>query len=209
MRTADILSTKKILTIGCALLLAAGPTIAHDGEREVPVPTGQLPEFLTPLNEAGFIVGQSDAIPEITSEAASAFFGDRRMRVLHDATLAEQLMDAISGPPFDQLDLENGYYGYVACRAHSCEERGAVVMDRTGRIVAAELIGYRCRQGLEPDCDDMPVAYAFVDADLSGTIAERVFLEWAGMSFDEVDETNREYFPELPPVERLLRIVAM
>lgn len=209
MITAGTLSMKHILTIGSALLLAAGPTIAHDGEREVPVPRGQSPEFLTPLSRDGFIDGQSDAIPEITSEAAIAFFGDLRMRVLNDATLAEQLMDAMSGPPFDQIDLENGYYVYVACSANSCGERGAVVVHGTGRIVAAELIGYRCRQGPEQGCDDMPVAYAFIDPDLSGAIAEPLFLEWAGMSFDELDEANREYFPELAPVERVLRIVTM
>ena len=198
------------MAMTCALLCTAAPVGAQPGERLVMVPAAETaPAFLTPLSDNGFIDGRSDAIPELTEEAVVAFFGERRMRVLNDDPLADQLMTALSGPPFDRIDLGNGYYVYVACGAHSCGERGAVIMDETGRIVAAELIGYRCRKKPAPRCNDLPVAYAFIDGDLPGNIVEPVFVEWAAMSFDEVDKTNREHFPDLPPVERVLRFVRM
>ena len=198
------------MTMTWALLCAAVPVGAQPGERLVMVPAAETaPAFLTPLNDDGFVDGRSDAIPELTEEAVVAFFGERRMRILNDDPLADQLMTALSGPPFDRIDLGNGYYVYVACRAHSCGERGAVIMDEIGRIVAAELIGYRCRKKPAPRCDDLPVAYAFIDGDLRREVAEPVFVEWAAMSFDEVDRTNHEYFPDLPSVERVLRVVEM
>ena len=190
-------------------MLAHAGAIAQTVDRIVPLPEDALPQFLTPPSEDGFVDGRSDEIPELSEEAIVAFFGERRMRVLSDDPLADQAMIALSGPPFDRIDLGNGYYVSVACSIGNCGERGAVVMDGTGRIVAAQLIGYRCRKKPAPRCDDLPVAYAFIDGDLPGDIVEPVFVEWAAMSFDEVDRTNQEYFPDLPSVERVLRVVEM
>lgn len=191
------------------LVLAPAGIVAQTADRVVPLPTDLVPQVLTPLSDDGFVDGRSDAIPELTEEAVVAFFGERRMRILNDDRLADQLMTALGGPPFDQIDLGNGYYVSVACSIGNCGERGAVVMDGTGRIVAAELIGYRCREKPAPRCDDLPVAYGFIDGDLQRDVAEPLLVEWAAMSFDEVDRTNQEYFPDLPSVERALRVVEM
>jgi hypothetical protein len=191
------------------LVLAPAGVMAQNADRVVPLRADPVAKFLTPLSDDGFVDGRSDEIPELTEEAVVAFFGERRMRVLNDDPLADQAMIALSGPPFDRIDLGNGYYVSVACSIGNCGERGAVVMDGTGRIVAAQLIGYRCRKKPAPRCDDLPVAYAFIDGDLPGDIVEPVFVEWAAMSFDEVDRTNQEYFPDLPSVERVLRVVEM
>ncbi len=197
------------MAAACGLMLAAASVHAQEGERIVALSDGSAPVILTPLSDGGFIDGRSDAIPELTVSAVDAFFGDRRQRILYDGTLAEQLLDALSGPPFDQIDLGNGYFVYVACKLLSCGERGAVIMDQTGRIVAAELIGYRCRQEPEPGCDDTPVAHAFIDTELDESFAESIFAEWAAMSFREIDGTNREYFPDVPPTERWLHVFNM
>ena len=201
--------TFKTYLLASVLMLAHAGAIAQTVDRIVPLPEDALPQFLTPPSEGGFVDGRSDEIPELSEEAIVAFFGERRMRVLSDDPLADQAMIALSGPPFDRIDLGNGYYVSVACSIGNCGERGAVVMDGTGRIVAAQLIGYRCRKKPAPRCDDLPVAYAFIDGDLPGDIVEPVFVEWAAMSFDEVDRTNQEYFPDLPSVERVLRVVEM
>lgn len=201
--------TFKTYLLASVLMLAHAGAIAQTVDRIVPLPEDALPQFLTPPSEDGFVDGRSDEIPELSEEAIVAFFGERRMRVLSDDPLADQAMIALSGPPFDRIDLGNGYYVSVACSIGNCGERGAVVMDGTGRIVAAQLIGYRCRKKPAPRCDDLPVAYAFIDGDLPGDIVEPVFVEWAAMSFDEVDRTNQEYFPDLPSVERVLRVVEM
>jgi|GEM_PF-2347726 hypothetical protein len=199
----------KTYLLASVLMLAPAGAIAQTVDRIVPLPEEPVPQILTPLSDDGFVDGRSDAIPELTEETVVAFFGERRMRILNEDTLADQLMTALSGPPFDQIDLGNGYSVYVACRAHNCGERGAVIMDKTGRIVAAGLMGYRCREEPTPACDDLPVAYAFIDGDLGKSVAEPVFVEWAAMSFDEFDRTNREHFPDLPSIERVLRVVKM
>ena len=51
------------------------------------------------------------------------------------------------------------------------------------------------------------MAYAFIDGNLRGGLAEPVFIEWAAMSFDEADVMNREYFPDLRLVGRFLHVV--
>ena len=199
----------KTYLMASVLVLSPAGAIAQNADRIVPLPDDPVPQFLTPPSDDGFVDGRSDAIPEPTKEAVVAFFGERRMRILNEDSLSDQLMAALSGHPFDRIDLGNGYYIHVACSLGNCGERGAVVMDGTGRIVAAELIGYRCREKPAPRCDDLPVAYAFIDGELRRRVAEPVLVEWAAMSFDEVDRTNREYFPDLPSVERVLRVVEM
>lgn len=190
----------------CGQMLITAPAQAQESERTVVLSDDPVPVFLTPLSADGFIGGRSDAIPELTEAAVEAFFGDRRQRILYDGKLTAQLMDALSGPPFDQIDLGNGYFVYVACKQHSCAERGAVIMDRAGGIVAAEIIGYRCREEPEPACDDTPVAYAFIDDDFGGDFAERIFAEWAAMTFQALADTDREYLPPVPPIERVLHV---
>jgi hypothetical protein len=181
--------------------------VAQTAERVVPLPDDPVPQFLTPLSDDGFVDGRLDAIPELTEEAVVAFFGERSMRVLNEDRLADQLMTALGGPPFDRIDLGDGFFVSVACSIDNCGERGAVVMDETGRIVAAGLIGYRCRDDPEPGCDHMPVAYAFIDRDLQHDRAEPILTEWAAMSLKEVDTTKKEYFPGTTPIKRVLRII--
>lgn len=73
--------------------------------------------------------------------------------------------------------------------------------------LTAGMIGYRCRRKPGPGCQDLPLAYAFIDGNLRGGLAEPVFIEWAAMSFDEADVMNREYFPDLRLVGRFLHVV--
>ena len=117
----------KTYLLASALALSPAGAMAQTAERVVPLPEDPVPKFLTLLSDDGFVDGRSDAIPELTEEAVIAFFGERRMRILNDDPLADQLMTALGGPPFDQIDLGNGYYVSVACSIGNCGERGAVL----------------------------------------------------------------------------------
>lgn len=76
------------------------------------------------------------------------------------ATLADQLRLALGGPPEEPRRLADGSRLFAACRAHSCMEKGAIVVDARGEIVAAGLLNFRC--GRRNRCGDGWVLDIFV-----------------------------------------------
>lgn len=77
--------------------------------------------------------------------ALTRFLGDSRGDYLRpNALVADQLREALGGPPDDRKGLATGDWLFTACRAHSCPEKGAVVVTQTGRILAAGLLNFHC-----------------------------------------------------------------
>lgn len=86
--------------------------------------------------------------------ALRSFAGAARGNYLAaNTSLAEQLHLALGGPPDEPRRLADGNWLFTACRAHSCMEKGAIVVDARGAIVAAGLLNFRCGTGRNP-CSD-------------------------------------------------------
>lgn len=86
-----------------------------------------------------------------THNAIKAFLGNEDGHLLYrnpDGKAWQDAFEVLSGPPNDRQSLANGWILFGACRAHSCPEKGAVLLDPVGKILAVGMIGYRCG---EPD----------------------------------------------------------
>jgi hypothetical protein len=80
-----------------------------------------------------------------TEAALKAFFGNARGDYLMPGALVwKQAREALGGPPDAPLRLKDGNLLFAACRAHSCPEKGAMVVTPTGKIRAAALLHYFC-----------------------------------------------------------------
>ncbi len=76
--------------------------------------------------------------------AVSTVLGDRRADFLYKGrSVAEQAIDVLGGPP-DLPTRIGPYWRFTACRAHSCGEKGAVVLLPSGAIVAVGILHSRC-----------------------------------------------------------------
>ena len=82
------------------------------------------------------------------------FLGRRRADYLyHGHTVAEQAIDVLFGPP-DNPTRDGGSFVFTACRAHSCPEKGALVVSPAGRIQAVAILYSGC--GIPHPASDCP-----------------------------------------------------
>lgn len=80
-----------------------------------------------------------------TETALRGFFGTLRGDYLMpNALVWKQAREALGGPPDAPLRLKDGSLLFAACRAHSCPEKGAIVVTPAGKIRAAALLHYFC-----------------------------------------------------------------
>ncbi|MFZ4690161.1 MAG: hypothetical protein ACOYLS_13045 [Polymorphobacter sp.] len=80
-----------------------------------------------------------------TETALKGFFGTARGDYLMpNALVWKQAREALGGPPEEPLRLKDVSLLFSACRAHSCPEKGAMVVTPAGKIRAAALLHYRC-----------------------------------------------------------------
>lgn len=86
-------------------------------------------------------------------KAVERFVGSRRAAYLYDeAPVAEQMLDVLGGPP-DDVERIGSLYRFTACRAHSCTEKGAAVLEPNGRVVALGILHGACAlQHPSQDC---------------------------------------------------------
>ena len=84
-------------------------------------------------------------------EARHAFIGDRPAGWLYkDGTMLDQVSAVLGGPPDEPVNFSDGLVRFSACRGHSCDEKGAVVLTTEGEIVAVGVLHYdisRTRSG--------------------------------------------------------------
>jgi len=97
--------------------------------------------------------------------ALHRFFGELRDEHFSDGQLvAEQALARLGGPPDDLQGLGEGLVLAAACKAHSCPEHGAVVIDCPSTILAVAIVRYyqQCRVRSPVDlCEQLPTVTLF------------------------------------------------
>ena len=92
--------------------------------------------------------------------AVRRFIGKRKAAYLYaNGDVAGQQIDVLHGPPDEPTRIGN-LYRFTACRAHSCPEKGAAVLDPAGKIVALAILYSPCATADTRDCnrrDDLVV----------------------------------------------------
>jgi hypothetical protein len=83
-----------------------------------------------------------------------AFLGKGTADYLYHSSLGEQQIEVLGGPPDPPTKIGN-LYRFTACRPHSCPEKGAVVFDPSGTIVATAILHSAC--GMPHRTDDCPI----------------------------------------------------
>lgn len=70
-------------------------------------------------------------------------------------SIADQLSDILGGPPDEPIRLSKDVYFFSACRLHSCDEKGAVIVDveRRGLLVGTWRHFHCRRDGAQFTCD--------------------------------------------------------
>jgi hypothetical protein len=72
------------------------------------------------------------------------FLGRRRASYLgRPGGLADQMIEVLGGPPDDPTKI-GSRFRFTACRAHSCDEKGAAVLEPDGRLVALAILHSAC-----------------------------------------------------------------
>ncbi|KQS49330.1 MULTISPECIES: hypothetical protein [unclassified Sphingomonas] len=92
--------------------------------------------------------------------AVRRFIGKRKASYLYaNGDVADQQIEVLHGPP-DEPTRIGELYRFTACRAHSCPEKGATVLDPSGKIVALAILYTPCATTDARDCnrrDDLVV----------------------------------------------------
>ncbi len=85
--------------------------------------------------------------------AVRRFIGTRRAAYLYaNGDVADQQIEVLHGPP-DEPTRIGELYRFTACRAHSCPEKGAAVLDPAGTIVALAILYSPCATADTRDCN--------------------------------------------------------
>ncbi|MCK8456532.1 hypothetical protein [Sphingomonas faeni] len=135
--------------LGILLMLSAAAAPAHE-----PAPRC-TPSRLAACRNTNQLIGA----PAFRI-AVRRFIGKRKASYLYkDGDVARQQFDVLGGPP-DEPKRIGELYRFTACRAQSCGEKGAAVLDPEGRIVALAILYSPCATADMRDCsrrDDLIV----------------------------------------------------
>ena len=83
--------------------------------------------------------------------AVRALLGDREASYPYKQDrVSTQALTVLGGPP-DLPQRLGEWYRFTACRLHSCDEKGAVVLTGDGRIMAVAILHSLCAQPVRPD----------------------------------------------------------
>ena len=116
--------------------------------------------------------------------------GSRAWRDTYRRTLYAETLNLLHGPPDEPKRLSNGNYLFTACMAHSCRNKGAAIMTRSGRIVALGMIDYDDEQrGTETVY--FPVLAIVVERQTSLTGVAEPLKSWASA---QMARENGEFF---------------
>lgn len=113
-------------------------------------------------------------------EAVDDFFGAERGDFYWaDGPVSDQVIAGLGGPPNDLERLHGGLVMGSACRAHSCTERAAVIVECPSTIVAVGVKHFPC--AFDPAggrCDLIP-AFTIFSAPGAPEVARERLEEWA------------------------------
>ena len=109
--------------------------------------------------------------------ALVAFFGTRKASLFwRNGLVWQQALEGLGGPPEDIEKLSSALYLASACRAHSCMEKAAAVIEQPGQLVAVGLVEYGCFRSTR--CAERPTLQLYVRA--RNSEAEQAIVNWAG-----------------------------
>lgn len=115
---------------------------------------------------------------EVRSELDRLAAG-RSAALLHgrEAPVAEQLLEVLGGPPEEPVKA-GPYLLFAACRAHSCDEKGAMLVGERGDIAGAAILYFGCSADGAPLCDTADRLLAIFVAGPIPSPAHRELLQW-------------------------------
>lgn len=91
--------------------------------------------------------------------ALNKFFGSEKLDLfIPSATISEQVVEGLGGLP-NPIVKKHDLLLASACRAHSCDEKSAVVIQCPATLVAAGVLHYHCTKA---GCDSTPTATLFI-----------------------------------------------
>jgi hypothetical protein len=108
--------------------------------------------------------------------AIGSFVGPSRTAYISRHSLGHQLVDALGGPPDEPRPLGKAWL-FTACVAHECDNKGAAVVERGGRIALLGLVHYNCIR--QRDCDDDPTLTLFTRDRAKRAAYAPGVIEWA------------------------------
>jgi hypothetical protein len=104
------------------------------------------PSNLGDCMDTNWLIWSNEFIDDLT-----AFIGDGTASWLYkDGDMINQVIDVLGGPPEEPVKVGDGLLRFAACRAHSCPEKGAVFLTKSGEIKMVAVLDYRCAD----DCND-------------------------------------------------------
>jgi hypothetical protein len=124
--------------------------------------------------------------------AVHAYFGEERADFFWpDGLIWEQAIAGLGGPPEPLKRLSEGLAIGSACRAHSCPERAAVVIQCPSRPVAFAIKHFRCSSSRGgADCDTTATFTIFTEPAAPG-LAKQQLEAWARSESPDVRVTPR------------------
>lgn len=133
--------------------------------------------------------------------AVKAFLGPQQVAFLYKtAPLSRQMIDVLHGPPDKGQHLPNGNLLFAACRAHSCFEKGAIVINTKGRILAMAIVSYHVgatnQFQLEPHFLDV-----YVCPDTKAT-TRNAMRRWGARAVAEDAAADLKYFHDTDVAQR-------
>ena len=117
----------------------------------------------------------------------ASFLGRTRGSYLdRDGPVIDQAIEVLHGPPDPPKRLTDGSWLFTACRAHSCPEKGAVALSKTGQVLAFGILSFDCHRAPagKPRCDDGPSLTLFVPHAVvrAPTAYSTAIVQWARSS---------------------------
>lgn len=94
-----------------------------------------------------------------------------------EAPVLEQLLEVLGGPPEKPVKV-GPYRLFAACRAHSCDEKGALLVGEGGEIAGAAILYTGCGAGDGPFCGASDRRLAIFAAGPLPSQAHRDLLQW-------------------------------
>ena len=135
--------------------------------------------------------------------ALRAFFGKARGSYLgENLTLYDQGMYVLYSSGDAPEQLGDGYRLFTGCKAHECQEKGAVVLSPKGKIVAFGILSFHCHRA-PPDqagCEDGETLDIFVRSkrDSAATAYVDVVKAWGQAKAKEVQVNASPSAPVAP-----------
>jgi hypothetical protein len=113
------------------------------------------------------------------NRAVRRFLGTSLARHIYAGRLNEQQVDVLGGPP-DPPERIGNLYRFTACRHHECSEKGAVVLEPQGLIVASAILHSTCNlRESRRECFNEQVLSVYVREPVSAKPIVTNLVAWA------------------------------